>query len=192
MRKLLLMLVLVYAASSCNANVVTFDDLERPGTGVQQINAGYISAVGDLFGNLRFAYQENPLYHSSASMWGEVGTEAMLFCGSCAVTSIDLASLYHWDDPTKTFTVSFKGIRENGQEIWQNFTVAGDFKTFTFDYRFSRIVALRWYQSSDVNHSFQFDNIVGEPVGELPEPLSIALMGIGVAGLAAARRKRPA
>lgn len=150
-----------------------------------------------LSGGLHYAEQQNPLYHGSAALWSDTATLTMFndttTTGVFGVKSIDVGSLYHSDDPTKEFYLGFSARRENGQIIDQWFKASGASTTLVFDYRFDRIMSLSWVQDSDVNWHFQVDNIVVDTnVGELPEPFSLTLMGIGIAGLAAARRKRPA
>lgn len=105
--------------------------------------------------------------------------------GSFSLVSIDLAELVE----SGVREVSFTGFVSGGGPIAQTFKLDGmafGAEMFTFPGGFDSVVKVSWRQESPFH---QFDNIVASANnGSVPEPASLGLLGLGLAGLAWARR----
>ena len=108
---------------------------------------------------------------------------------------MSLASLTH----TWTFTpghefVTFTGNLVGGGTVTQKVALLGNTSFQTVDFSgFTNLLSVTWAQSSAGDSALnQFDNIVvdGAPApADVPEPASIALLGLGLAGILAMARK---
>lgn len=103
--------------------------------------------------------------------------------GSFSVQSIDLAEL----NGNLVASVAFVGDLTGGGTVTNTFTLDGVAlapQTFTFT-GFSSVTKVSWTQVSPFH---QFDNIVVNNGTAVPEPMSLGLLGSGLAGLALMRR----
>lgn len=119
------------------------------------------------------------------------------------LVSIDLAREFLFNNPSAGVSypeVTFTGTKVGGGTVEQTFAVdqAGFFfETFAFSPDFTNLLVVNWTQplfgTPDPNNPgrilglHQFNNIV---VNVIPEPSSMALLGLGVAGIVLARRRR--
>ncbi len=83
-------------------------------------------------------------------------------------------------------TVTFTGTLLDTSTVTQSFTTDASFpvlQTFVFGAAFDSVTGVSWIQASPFH---QFDNIV---VDQVPEPMTLTLLGAGLAGLGAMRRR---
>jgi len=120
--------------------------------------------------------------------------------GAFALTSMKLAALNNtWSFYPNAEYVTFTGTLENGSTVTQKVLLANNtsFQTVNF-VGFDDVTSVTWAQGSATTRSFnQFDDIVvdgtvtgGTPTpAPIPEPGSIALLGLGLVALVSKRRK---
>lgn len=205
LKKLLLFTVLSLALlglspSVARADVITFDDLERIGAGFFPMNSythGSFTftsinnpAASDAFYT---AEMSNPTsYAGSAGLFlGHIGDNARLSAAGTpfSLTSIDMSRLHDYE--TGPVTVTFTGFLVGGGTVIQSFTFSQfGFQTFTFDPSFTN---LAYVEFGPQNHAFfQIDNVVLNQSSQtpIPEPMTLVLLGTGLAGVACKVRKR--
>jgi PEP-CTERM motif len=107
--------------------------------------------------------------------------------GAFDLASIDLDSLTR----AVNVTVTFIGTLLNSTTVTQSFTTDATFpalQTFEFGDAFNSVTQVEWVQ---VFPFHQFDNIVvnAPDAGQVPEPMTLTLLGAGLAGMGAMRRR---
>ncbi len=191
MKKILLAALAVCSVASANAATITFDPLEQAGTGVQELMLYTAEANFFLEGMpLLSAQQQHPSYAGSASLHGAGGGSfTSLYkadLSAFTLNAIDLAPLT--SGLTTGGSVTFTGKFMDGTTIEQSFDVGPAFAFSTFHFTgFANLESVYWLQNFDFLH--QYDNIVVDET-QVPEPAPLAILGLGLIGLAASRRKR--
>jgi hypothetical protein len=187
------LLLAIAGIASANATTITFDALEQSGTGAQVMStyteSGFLLTAQNDFGS---AFQGNTdFYAGSAGLLNNRGNELTTLTkvggGTFSLNGISLAEASTIYGPGAI--VTFIGNIHGGGTVSESFTVGNAlaFTAYTFT-GFSNLDSVTWLQTAPYS---QFDNIVLD-ANAVPEPASLALIGLGIAGLVASRRKAAA
>ena len=106
-----------------------------------------------------------------------------------SMVSIDL-SRQGGGAPVAGGSVNFTGIKSNNSTVTQTFTYSDAlaFQTFLFSSDFNDLKTLFWISAS-ADQDPQFDNITMSPSTPVPLPGAVWLLGSGLLGLVAIRRR---
>jgi len=192
--RLLMLLSIVGWAGAAQATLITFDDLEVPGTSNSNLpsysDQGF-QFVPEIvaFNALASWHQGNGNYNTSAALFNNrtngvtrlSAIDAALF----DLVSIDLDTVYANNGPSP---VEFRAYSSSNALVGtQGLTLTSDgWTTLNFTPAFSGVSYVEWTQTSGYH---QFDNVLIDEAA-IPEPATLALFGIGLAGLGFSRKKR--
>jgi hypothetical protein len=176
---------------TASATTITFNSLEHTGSNYQSM-ATYQEGGFNLDAHGSFASAEQGTtgwYFGSASLFnnamGGTTTLTKIGGGTFSFDSIDLAPV------STTYstgaTVSFTGQVHGGGTVNQAFTLSNGYAFSTFSFSgFNNLDSVSWVQASPFH---QFDNLVLDQSSNVPEPASLALIGLAAAAMGLARRK---
>lgn len=186
-------LAFLFAAQASQAVVLDFESLVTAGTGIRDVADGYtedgfkflnltLPNRADSFGVWQTGNSAFPGSTSLFNPWQDATTQlSQVGGGAFDATTIRLASL---NLSPLANTVTFVGTRADSSTITQAITMVNPSIMTTYSFTgMSNIVKLEWV------HTFpfqQFDNINVNPV---PEPATIAILGLGALALIRRRRK---
>lgn len=188
MKRFLIVTLLAAAGFNANATVIDFNSVtgSSGSYGSTYTEEGF-QLTGDLY-TIRPNYGSQ--YTGTTSFFNNTingtTTLAKVGGGAFALDSVDLDGFY-----LQAASVTFVGTLLNNTTTSLTFTTNASYglQTFAFTSAFDNVKSVSWIQAYPY-HSF--DNIVvnaGAAAAQVPEPTSIALLGMGLLGFAASRRK---
>lgn len=206
MYRFILTIVALMCFSSANAGIIFQDNFDSENNGVGALNYtnfdnwDLLDGSVDLIGNGFFDFLPgNGLYIDLDGSTGEAGvifnTQALV--DGDYTLSFDLAGNQRNNAPEFT-TASVAILLGSGTTANSSYQLSRDtgFTTFSLDFSIADAIPLSFVSLSfgaegGDNMGMLLDNIVlSDRVASVPEPASVALLGLGLIGLGIARRKQ--
>jgi len=189
--RLVIASLLILSPFAANADIIDFDSLETATGGILTTASPYTEDGFQITGDpLTYFSQDNFRYAGSAGLLvaaggGNATLMESLSGAAFTLNSIDLSFI----EPNGTSPlVTFIGQLFGGGSVTQSFTPIGfGFTQFNFNAAFTNLVSVAWAQGPVSANGHQFDNI---NVTAVPEPGTLALLGIGLLGMGAVRRRK--
>ena len=182
---MLLIMIICGTPLSASAVLIDFEDLNNGD--VSYYEDGYVITHDDSF--LISSYGDQG---SIAAVMSYYKGDAYLVSEDGAAFNVYSVVLGGYNQNYGTPYVTFTGVLAQGGTVTQSFLAprAYDMTMFIFDSSFQNLVSLTW--ANDPDDSYKIDSLNINSVQDsdsVPEPTTILLWGIGLAGLAGFRRK---
>ncbi len=188
----------IFAISSmANATLINFEDV-AVGSGVNSIVSSVTSNGFSFTTSLAHMHLVNDVFTTwNGTTWlGNDRTVPMTMTpiagGTFSLNQLDIGEFF----VSSAENVSIQGI--GGSNPLLNLTtdgiadgsgIANDFETIVFGSNWSNLTAVTFTNSSG-SGPFSLDNIVVNGSFSVPEPASIALLGLGLVGIGFSRKKK--
>jgi hypothetical protein len=194
--RLILPLSVLAFSASVNATTLTFEDITNDTKlGTTYESSGYrLTGTPTGIGSDKFfsAGEGSPYFAGSRGIgFGAVSGRITLQSISGALfdaVSIDIARA---DPYGSLIPVGFTGIKEDGSKVFATYqftdSIVGLNHTFALGDKFRNLKSMIWYEGAEWQ---LYDNIVLSETSAVPEPGSIALFGLALAGCSIARRRK--
>lgn len=198
MKKIILSALLCFGITQVHAVTITFNELTTTNF---FIPVNPLVSGGFLFSNSQNTNDALGVWDTNGSNTADPGFAAVFVnYGSTTTTmtqvgggvfdftSIDLADVYN-NGVASTIELTFNYFA--GGNFTQSVTLDSLVGPQTFIFNQTALASVSWVTTAGDNGWNQFDNVVvnNNQVQQVPEPASLALLGLGLAALAARRSK---
>jgi hypothetical protein len=203
--------VLALGASAAQATTITFDGIAPAGTYAYYYpGAAFTPTAGytmSFTGQTAFIF--DTAFYASNSYYASNGTDYLRLYQSTttlknssgalfSVNSIDLANSYTSTATASPYnaTATLTGTFADGKTVTTSYVLSNNNFASTNDYTTALLAGftnLTSFTIAATGYNLNVDNIViNQAAANVPEPASVALLGLGLAGFAVARRRKAA
>jgi hypothetical protein len=213
-KTVLLATILATSAAAAQADVITFEGIAASNSYKIYNVSGNVPLVGYALStsatNAAFVFDSG--YYAANSKAASNGTDYLRIIPGSSVTltgttnplfsvnSIDLANYYYYNGGTASdSTATLTGTFANGTTISATYLLNNNNPLTTNDFTtelLSGFTNLTSFKIAATGYYLDIDNIVvtqgTAATADVPEPASLAILGLGLAGIAAVRRRKSA